>query len=141
MTAFSEMSHNGPRNPRASRFVQIARIVPLFGPVLAVYALLTVSGLDLTQVPIHIPLISGATLDIAGKDLFLIAVVLLLFFELIKASNATQQTVFIEHNLSTLVFDLCSDADHGEGVRQLDFPDPDADVDGGRAGRLDDYIS
>ncbi len=108
MAAYSEVHNDGdqPRRSRSSRFMQIARIVPLFGPVLAIYALLMVSGIDLTAFAAFpaIHLISGATLQINGNDLFLIGVVLLLFFELIKASNATQQTVFIEHILSTLVW-------------------------------------
>ncbi len=103
MAAFSEMSNEHPRRG-GSRLMQTLRIVPLFGPVLAVYALLMVSGLDLTVVHFPIHLISTATLDIDGNTMFLIAVVLLLFFELLKASNATQGVVFIEHILSTLVF-------------------------------------
>jgi hypothetical protein len=106
MAAFSEINSDQPRRTRGSRFVHLMRIIPLFGPVLLVYALITtVGGLDLgtfTKFPIH--LLSGATLEIGGNDLFLIGVVLLLFFELIKASNATQGVVFVEHILSTLVF-------------------------------------
>jgi hypothetical protein len=104
MTAFSEMQ-DGPRPRSHNRFLTITRVVPLFAPVLGVYALLMVSGLDLNA--FHLPsfhLISGANLAVTGNELFLIGVVFLLFFEIIKASNATQGTVFIEHILSTLVF-------------------------------------
>jgi hypothetical protein len=105
MAAFSEVHGEQPRRRPPSRFLQTARIIPLFGPVLAVYAILVVSGLDLASVQkIPIDLMSGATLQIGGNEMFLIAVVFLLFFELIKASNATQGAVFVEHILSTLVF-------------------------------------
>jgi len=105
MTAFSEL-HNSdhPRPARGSRFLTVTRIMPLFLPVLGVYALLLVSGLDMSGFQFSVTLISGANVHITGNDLFLIGVVFLLFFEIIKASNATQQTVFIEHILSTLTF-------------------------------------
>jgi hypothetical protein len=105
MTAFSEMQNGPSPRTKPNRFLQLSRIIPLFAPVLGVYALLMVSGLDLNV--FHLPkfaLISGATLSVSGNELFLMGVVFLLFFEIIKASNATQNTVFIEHILSTLTF-------------------------------------
>jgi hypothetical protein len=80
------------------------RVVPLFAFVLGVYTLFMTTGVDMMRPRLEVTVISGANLVVTGNDLFLVGVVILLFFELIKATNATQQSIFIEHILSTLVF-------------------------------------
>ncbi len=89
---------------RPNGAVRFFRIFPSFGLVLGLYALLVGLGSDMVAPRVEFGLISGGTLVITGNDLFLIVVVIALFFELVKATNATQQNVFIEHILSTLVF-------------------------------------
>jgi hypothetical protein len=96
-------SHASPREPE-SRLVGLFRVLPLFGVVMAVYLGLALAGVDLAARVFGVEMISTATLVVTGNDLFLAGVVCLLFFELLKASNATHRLVFVEHFLSTFVF-------------------------------------
>jgi len=107
--AMSLLDSPRPTPPNSGgRLLRTIRFMPLFAPVLAVYSILMVSGLPMdpkgAPILLSMHLISGAQLQVAANELFLMGVVVLLFVELLKASSSGNESVFIEHMMSTLVF-------------------------------------
>jgi len=82
----------------------LLHIVPLLAFALAIYLACAHFGVDLGANIFLVPMFSGTVMEVSGHDLFLFGSVGLLFFELIKASNATHRLVYVEHILSTFVF-------------------------------------
>ena len=79
--------------------------IPLFAIVLIVYHLVIFWGSSeiLTNSLLGIDLISGARWELTGGDLLLLLGLLLLYFEILKATR-TNVASLINHTLSTLVF-------------------------------------
>ena len=79
--------------------------IPLFAIVLVVYHVVIFSGSSeiLTNSLLGIDLVSGARWELTGGDLLLLFGLLLLYFEILKATRTNVASV-INHTLSTLVF-------------------------------------
>ncbi len=82
------------------------RAVPLFVVPLAIYNLLLLTGdihATLDSVLFSVDLLSGATWSFSVHDAFVISGVLVLYFEIFKATGTGLASV-LDHTLSTLVF-------------------------------------
>ena len=79
--------------------------IPLFAIVLVVYHVVIFSGSSeiLTNSLLGMDLVSGARWELTGGDLLLLFGLLLLYFEILKATRTNVASV-INHTLSTLVF-------------------------------------
>lgn len=79
--------------------------IPLFAIVLVVYHVVIFSGSSeiLTNSLLGIDLVSGARWELTGGDLLLLFGLLVLYFEILKATRTNVASV-INHTLSTLVF-------------------------------------
>jgi hypothetical protein len=85
--------------------MQLFRYIPLFLPVLAIYSI-CMPFVDFNQAAalLTFTLPSDAVVSVKFSDVFLIAVALILFFEILKAAAVTPGSSWVEHMLSTLVF-------------------------------------
>ena len=74
------------------------------GLSLGCYLLVKTLGFDLSHPLFSFRLMSGAETTISGNTLFLLMSTLLMFFEILKAAQATHKYIIANHVLSTLVF-------------------------------------
>lgn len=83
----------------------IIRYVPLFLPVLGVYALcMPFHDFHQPGVAFSFVLPSTDTIQVSFNEIFLMGVTVVLFFEIVKAAAAKPGTNWIEHMISTFVF-------------------------------------
>ena len=99
---------NNPR-PSTGRIGLFVRFFPSYLLAFAIYALCaTVFGFDPPNsehvVGTPIPLLSRAKFALRYNELFIILTLFMLLVELIKASNVSHETTWIEHIFSTVVF-------------------------------------
>ncbi|MFK8250013.1 hypothetical protein [Ancylobacter terrae] len=79
--------------------------IPLLILPLAIYNLLAfvTPGIGWGDVLVSIPMMSGATWSLTLDDVFIGFSLVMLFFEIVKATSVTSRSI-IDHMLSTLVF-------------------------------------
>jgi hypothetical protein len=83
------------------------KMIPLIGLIAGAYAVLAMTGVEVASAPLGaLFLPSGGTWQFSIGDLLLVAGVVALYLEVLKATRTSQASVF-DHILSLVVFVAC----------------------------------